>query len=119
MTDLRIDRQIFNGFIESINNDLDFLAEMILTYFNDSPRQIAEMRSALLAGHHQDLTRAAHSLKSNSAVFGATTLVSLCKTLEESGKAGVINSDTGSQIDRIEMEYQQVQNTIRQIQQEL
>ncbi|MGD8793951.1 MAG: Hpt domain-containing protein, partial [Anaerolineae bacterium] len=46
------------------------------------------MGQAVEAGDAATLRRAAHSLKSNSAEFGAGTLADLCRELEAIGRAG-------------------------------
>ena len=83
-----INRGVLAGLLESVGGDREFLAELLQDYFNDSPQQLAAMEAALAAGDGEGLRRAAHSLKSNSATFGAATLSSLCKELEDMGKAG-------------------------------
>ncbi len=83
-----IDRAVFEGLLDSVGGDCDFLTELVQTYFDDSPQQIAAMQAAVAAGDTEALRRAAHSLKSNSANFGALTLSAHCKELELMGKAG-------------------------------
>jgi histidine phosphotransfer protein HptB len=60
----------------------DFIGELVDTFLEDSPRLVAEMRSALQSGDADSFRRAAHSLKSNSATFGATGLSALAKEQE-------------------------------------
>jgi HPt (histidine-containing phosphotransfer) domain-containing protein len=83
-----IDQGVLDGLLASVGGDTDFLAELVQDYLSDSPQQLAAMETALVAGDGEGLRRAAHSLKSNSATFGAATLSSLCKELEDMGKAG-------------------------------
>ena len=45
------------------------------------------MDEALASGDTEALRRAAHSLKSNAATFGATRLLALARQLEEQGKS--------------------------------
>jgi CheY-like chemotaxis protein len=65
-----------------------FLAELIDTFLADAPQLLAQMGQAVEAGDAATLRRAAHSLKSNSAEFGAGTLADLCRELEAIGRAG-------------------------------
>jgi HPt (histidine-containing phosphotransfer) domain-containing protein len=60
----------------------DFIGELVDTYLEDAPRLVREMRDALSAGDADAFRRAAHSLKSNSATFGAMHLSGLAKDLE-------------------------------------
>ncbi|MCE1252017.1 MAG: Hpt domain-containing protein [Anaerolineae bacterium] len=111
-----IDMEIFNRFLESVNGDISFLDEMLETYFNDSPRQIDEMKTALKAANNDDLTRAAHSLKANSAVFGAGELANICRELEVTARNGIVNAaDVVARIERIEEVYQKVMDALKNI----
>jgi HPt (histidine-containing phosphotransfer) domain-containing protein len=86
-----IDRRVLDSLLESLGGDEEFLAELLETYFDDSPQQFATMQEALATGNAEALRRAAHSLKSNSANFGAMPLSAICKGLEDMGKAGVLD----------------------------
>ncbi len=92
MTNNAIDQNVLNNLLESVGGDLEFLRELIETFFEDSPGQFQAMESALESGDAELFRRAAHSLKSNSASFGALELSKLCKSLEEIGKSGQLDS---------------------------
>ncbi len=64
----------------------DFIGELIATFLEDSPQLIAQLRAALQAGDAETFRRAAHSLKSNAATFGASDLSALAKELEMLGR---------------------------------
>ena len=64
------------------------LAEMIDSYLETAPPLLAELNQSLSSGDAVTFRRAAHTLKSGSADFGALTLSKLCEQLEEIGKAG-------------------------------
>jgi HPt (histidine-containing phosphotransfer) domain-containing protein len=83
-----LDQAALDNLLESVGGDREFLGELIDTFFEDTPGQLAAIRQALGAGDAEALRRAAHSLKSNSANFGAAALAELCQALEELGKAG-------------------------------
>ena len=76
---------------EMTGDDPAFLAEIIDTYVADAGDLLATMREAVCAGDALELRRAAHSLKSNSATFGATALAALCRELEEHAKSGGVD----------------------------
>ncbi len=86
-----INSGIFQELYASIGSDPAFLGELLDTYLIDAPRLIGEMSTSFLSGDAATFRRAAHSLKSNSANFGASHLAVLCKELEEMGKSGVLN----------------------------
>ena len=74
----------------------DFINELIDTFLEDAPKMIAEIKSALAANNADSFRRAAHSMKSNAATFGAVQLSELAKELEILGKESrlVESSDT-------------------------
>lgn len=86
-----IDRAVYEGLVESVGGDKEFVAELLQTYFDDSPKLLETMHGALAAGNADEFRRAAHSLKSNSASFGAMALSRLARGLEEMGKAGTLD----------------------------
>jgi len=64
----------------------DFIDELVDTFLEDAPKLVAEMKSSLQADDADTFRRAAHSLKSNSATFGATRLAELSRELEVMGR---------------------------------
>jgi len=108
-----IDQAVFDGLLASTGGDMAFLAELMDTYFDDAPQLLAGMRGALADGNVEEFRRAAHSLKSNSANFGAMTLSALAKELEMMGKAGVLDG-ADRKIARVEAEYAQVKDALEQ-----
>lgn len=68
------------------NAGADFIDELIDTFLEDGPKLINQLKDALKAGDAEAFRRAAHSLKSNGATFGATQLSQLAKDLEVIGK---------------------------------
>jgi HPt (histidine-containing phosphotransfer) domain-containing protein len=86
-----LDGAALDALTEMTGGDPAFLAELIDTYLADAKELRATMRQALAAGDAPELRRAAHSLKSNSATFGAATLAGLCHDLEERGKSGALD----------------------------
>ena len=110
-----IDPAAWAGLLESLGGDVDFVAELVETYFDDSPRLLAAMQAALSAGNAEDLRRAAHSLKSNSASFGAMRLSKKCKELEDMGKAGVLEC-AAEQIRYAVAEYEKARAALETIQ---
>jgi HPt (histidine-containing phosphotransfer) domain-containing protein len=116
MTDAQeIDRDTFGRFFESIGRDPDFLAEMLETYFDDSPRQLAALEAALAAGDADGLRRAAHSLKSNSATFGALAFAAKAKEIEMLAKEGDLHG-AAPKTAALAAEYPQVEQGLRELQ---
>ncbi|CAM3281355.1 PAS domain-containing hybrid sensor histidine kinase/response regulator [Corallococcus soli] len=66
------------------------LPELIDTALDSMPRLMDDARTALALGELENLARAAHTLKSNAAYFGAATLESLCWDIEQRADARVL-----------------------------
>jgi HPt (histidine-containing phosphotransfer) domain-containing protein len=117
MTDVQvIDRGVFDGLLESFGGDADFLAEMLNTYFEDSPQQLAAMEAALAAGDAEGLRRAAHSVKSNSATFGALAFSGQARELEMLAKEGNLKG-ADPKVAALAAEYPHVEQGLRELSQ--
>ncbi len=63
----------------------EFVAELVETFAAEAPAMLAELRAAQAAGAAERFRRAAHSLKSNAATFGARRLAEGARALELGG----------------------------------
>ena len=90
-----INQEALDDLLDSVGGDQDFLAELIDTYLEDAPNLLSTIQTALASGDTEALRRAAHSLKSNSANFGAQKLAQLCKELEEAARRGELEGGAG------------------------
>jgi HPt (histidine-containing phosphotransfer) domain-containing protein len=79
----------------------DFIGELIDTFLEDGPKLITELRVALKKGDAEAFRRAAHSLKSNGATFGAGRLSQLARDLEMIGKENRL-AEAGDKIAALE-----------------
>jgi len=84
-----------------------FMVELIDVFLKDSPELIEQMRSGLAAGDIESVRRAAHSLKSNSASFGADRLAGVARDLEMIAKSGTLDG-AESKLSAVEAEYAQL-----------
>ena len=89
----------------------DFINELIDTFLEDAPKMIAEIQSALAANNAEEFRRAAHSMKSNAATFGASGLTALAKELEMLGKENRL-TETGDRLQRLEEAYASVRDEL-------
>jgi CheY-like chemotaxis protein len=89
----------------------DFLAEVIDEFLVDAPNLLATLRGALEGNDVDELRRAAHTLKSNGATFGAGDFSELCRELEERAKNGELTG-ASELIDGIESEYGRLQEAL-------
>ena len=92
----------------------EFINELIDTFLEDSPKLIEEMGSALKANNVDSFRRAAHSLKSNAATFGANELFALAKELEMLGKENKLN-ETGDRLRVLEEAYESVRKELSEL----
>lgn len=91
----------------------EFINELIDTFLEDAPKIIEEMKSALGADNTDAFRRAAHSLKSNAATFGAGQLAALAKELETLGKENKLH-ETGDKLRVLEEAYESVRAELRE-----
>ena len=83
MTPDAIDLAVFRELQDAAG--AEFVVELVGTFLEEAPLMLAELRSARAAADAERFRRAAHSLKSNSNTFGATTLGALARALELKG----------------------------------
>lgn len=107
-----INRAALGDLLETTGGDPSFLAEPIDSYVADTDTLLASMRHALATGNAEELRRAAHSLKSNSATFGALRLTALCAHLEEQAAAGELDGAAG-RVAEVENEFATVKPALR------
>lgn len=108
-----IDRSVLDNLLESVGGDVEFLGELTGEYLEDSPRQFAAMRQALADGDSDVLRRAAHSLKSNSATFGASVLSGICRDIEYLARDGELEP-IAERIGPAECEFAKVADALRE-----
>jgi HPt (histidine-containing phosphotransfer) domain-containing protein len=70
-------------------NATQLLSNVIDLYLDDVQGLLAAMRTGMNQGDTGAVRRAAHKLKSTSAVLGATALAHWCDELEQIGRAGM------------------------------
>ena len=114
MPDEIIDRATLGNLLATIGDDVSFLGDLMDTFFDDTPQLLATIRRSAEAGQAEELRRAAHSLKSNSANFGALALSVMCRDLEEIGKSGAL-VNVGERLAQVEAEYARVRAALQAI----
>ena len=107
-----IDRATFDE-LKEISGE-DFINELIDTFLEDAPKLIEEMRVALDTHNADSFRRAAHSMKSNAATFGAGQLSALAKELEMLGKENKLH-ETGDKLGALEEAFVPVRDELRNL----
>ena len=72
-------------------NDPEFDQELISSFLADLPVMLQTMVDARAAGDAPTLRRAAHTLRSQAAVFGADDLIRSCRALESAAGGGDVD----------------------------
>ena len=71
-----LDQAMLDNLIEMVGGDPEFVDELVDTFREDVPQQLAELRRAVDAGAVADVVRPAHTLKGNSPSIGARSVAS-------------------------------------------
>jgi HPt (histidine-containing phosphotransfer) domain-containing protein len=102
MSDTLIDPEAWE--VMKSMTDSAFLIDLIDVYLNDSPELLQQMRAGLAAKDVELVRKAAHSLKSNSASFGANQLAGAARDLEMAAKGGSLDG-AGLMLEAVEVAY--------------
>jgi CheY-like chemotaxis protein len=102
-----LDPPALERLLETIGDDRSLLTALIDTFVSDAPRLVEAARRGLEHGQTDEVRRAAHTLKSNGATFGATRLSELSRQLEALARSGILEG-ADELIARIDAEYEQV-----------
>jgi GAF domain-containing protein/CheY-like chemotaxis protein len=95
-----IDEMALTRLSEGTGGDEGFVSELIEQFVTEAPDLVAAMRTGLDAGDPDGVRRAAHTLKSNAATFGANELAAGCAALEDAAKRGALG-DAPASLDAI------------------
>jgi PAS domain S-box-containing protein len=86
-----LDESVIDALMKETGNDHDFLNELIDTFLAESPTMLEQMRSSLAAKNVDEFRRTAHSLKSNSANLGVTSVAEPARELEQIARTGTLD----------------------------
>ncbi len=81
------------GLLNRLQGDEDLFAEIVALFLEDAPRQIANLKEALMEGDCEKMMRHGHTLKGAAANFGAEPLRNVALQIETAGR--------NKQIDRL------------------
>jgi CheY-like chemotaxis protein len=107
-----VDEGVLSRLAESMGGDEMFVAELIEQFLSDSPELLAAARRALEANDAAEIRRAAHTLKSNAATFGANELAERSKALEDAARDGALG-DGPVMLERVSTELERVHAALR------
>jgi HPt (histidine-containing phosphotransfer) domain-containing protein len=97
-----IDENVFNDLKETVG--ADYISELVSIFMTEVPELIAQLRPALAVENIEGFRRAAHSIKSNAATFGAMQLFELARELEYMARENRL-AEVGNQVELLEEFY--------------
>ena len=112
MVNSGIEETVFHNLKEMVG--VDFIGELIDTFLDDSPRLIADLQKSLAKKDIETFRRSSHSLKSNSASFGAQMLSAQAKELEMLARNKKLDS-VGDKITTLMNEYKKVEQILKKL----
>ena len=74
--------------LEAGGDDAAFVATLLQEFAGEAPGLLAALRDAVARGDGEAAAGAAHTLRSNAAIFGARRLRAVCADLETRARAG-------------------------------
>jgi HPt (histidine-containing phosphotransfer) domain-containing protein len=89
----------------------EMLPKLIDTFLEDAVQVQSDIQRAIAGSNAGELRRAAHTLKSNAANFGATALEAACLDLENAGKNNSLEA-APDLFARIEKEFEQAKTAL-------
>jgi CheY-like chemotaxis protein len=113
-----LDPTALETLLEIVGGEPALLGELIDSFLEEAPPLVDTLRQALEQGDAAELRRAAHTIKSSSNDFGATTLAELCQELETMGKAGTLDG-AAELVTRVEKEYEQARVELEAVRDDL
>ncbi|MHB8644745.1 MAG: response regulator, partial [Thermomicrobiales bacterium] len=90
------------------------LTSLVVCFLDDAPHLLNTMRDALGTNDAGALQTAAHTMKSTTALFGATALAGLCAALELRSAAGLMDGAAAS-VDEIHAAYADVERAMHRL----
>lgn len=112
-----IDAATLEGLASSFGGGAEgwaFVRELIDAFREEAPAYLATLRRAVEAGEAGEARRAAHTLKSNGATFGAGAFTEVCGELEALSSRGELG-DASALVERAELEWERAREALDRI----
>jgi HPt (histidine-containing phosphotransfer) domain-containing protein len=113
MSDDPIDSAVYTELQEATG--MEFVNELVETFLAEAPGMLADLKDASAENDPDRFRRAAHSIKSNASVFGATDLAELAREMELSGRADD-PLEARAALDRLDAEFDRTATALRRLQ---
>jgi HPt (histidine-containing phosphotransfer) domain-containing protein len=89
----------------------DSVGDLIDAFRTEGATLVETLRRSIDTGDVVELRRAAHTLKSHGATFGAGALAEQCRELDECARCGQL-TEAASLADRIDVEFRRVEQAL-------
>ena len=109
MTDNSVDPYVFTELQEAMG--AEFVDELVTTFLDEAPSMMIEAKTAFEQGDADRFRRAAHSIKSNANVFGASRLAEAARLLELSD----VGDASRAMFDVLDVEYDNATASLRDL----
>ena len=109
MTDNAVDPLVFTELQEAMGSE--FVDELVTTFLDEAPGMMTEVKTAFDQGDSERFRRAAHSIKSNANVFGASGLAEAARLIEISEMSDVSHA----MLDVLDGEYDKATASLREL----
>ena len=94
-------------------DDAEYLHEMLAILLREAPKDLKEMKEALLAGNIDLVCQKAHKLKSSAGIIQAEKLVTIVDDIEVMGKNGATFNQLLCFIDNAALEYSCIEKALK------
>jgi len=102
-----LDRSVLRELQEQLG-DAESVRKVIATFLRSTPGLLTALHDAAVKGDADGLRRAAHTIKSSSAMLGARALSAGCEELERLSRAGDV-ADAPARVAALEARYVEVE----------
>ncbi|MDX1521284.1 MAG: response regulator, partial [Anaerolineae bacterium] len=108
-----IDMAVLDEFEQMMGEDgAEMVMELIDIFLEETPELLESLQMGLKQDSPEQVRKAAHSLKSSAANLGAVNLSSLCRNLESSGRAGLLDVRAGQDVNAAVSEFEVVKQIL-------
>ena len=105
---MSIDPAALDPYRDAMGDEADsFVIDLIDTFLAGTQEIVVALYTSISTDDAKLFVRSAHTLKSNSAIFGAQVLSSMAFELEKAGKTDLL-ATLLPKVDQLKVEYQQV-----------
>lgn len=111
-----IDPSALNPYMEVMG--MPGVVDLLDVFLSSTPELVDSLYTCVSSGDAKLFSRSAHTLKSNSAIFGAQTLSQICLELETAGK-DVNLPELLPKVEQLKTEYVQVCRELAELRERL